>query len=90
MPEQKMAEQKQKKNSSLRTALWILIFIGFLIMEFPGILFINRIEPMLFGMPFIYSFTIIMWVYMCILMLIGYKKNWGSPNTDDESAEGGE
>ena len=59
-----MPEQNGKKNSSLRTALWILIFIGFLIMEFPESLFINRIEPMLFGMPFIYSFTIIMWVYV--------------------------
>lgn len=80
---------EQGKKSSLRTILWTLIIIGFLIMEYPGILFINRIDPMLFGMPFIYSFTIIMWIYMSILMLIGYKKNWGSSNTDDESAEGG-
>jgi cellobiose-specific phosphotransferase system component IIC len=46
-------------------------------MEFPGIFLINRAEPFIFGMPFIYGFTVIMWVLMCVVMFIGYKTNWG-------------
>jgi hypothetical protein len=66
-----------KKTYPLRTALWVLLIIGFMIMEFPGIFIINRIDPMIFGMPFIYSFTIIMWAIMCAILFIGYKTNWG-------------
>ncbi|MDR0689647.1 MAG: hypothetical protein LBG08_05215 [Spirochaetaceae bacterium] len=60
-----------------RILLFLLIFIGFLIMEFPGVLFFNRIDPMIFGLPFIYSFTLIMWAVMVVFMFIGYKTNWG-------------
>mgnify|MGYP000882048914 CR=1 FL=1 len=67
----------EKKRYPLRTTLWVLIVVGFLIMEYPGILFFNKIEPMIFGLPFIYSFTIIMWAIMCVIMLVGYKTNWG-------------
>lgn len=65
-----------KKGLSAKT-IWIMLLIGFAIMEFPGIFFINRIEPMIFGVPFIYSFTIIMWAYMCAILLYAYKTNWG-------------
>ncbi|SMP43756.1 hypothetical protein [Anoxynatronum buryatiense] len=65
-----------KKGLSAKT-IWTLLLIGFAIMEFPGIYFINRIEPMIFGMPFIYSFTIVMWAYMCTILLYAYKTNWG-------------
>ncbi len=66
-----------KQSSTLSKTLWALILIGFAIMQFPGIFFINRIDPMIFGLPFIYGFTIIMWAYMVIIMFIGYKTNWG-------------
>lgn len=57
--------------------LWILILLALAVIEFPGIFFINRIEPVLFGLPFIYSFTLIIWFLLCILMYIGYKLSWG-------------
>jgi hypothetical protein len=60
-----------------KTVLYILIFIGFLLMEFPGVYFFNRIDPVIFGLPFIYSFNLIMWLIMVILMFIGYKTKWG-------------
>jgi undecaprenyl pyrophosphate phosphatase UppP len=69
--------ESEKKRYPLRTLIWVLLVIGFMIMEFPGIFFINRIDPMIFGMPFIYGFTIIMWVFMCIILFVGYKTNWG-------------
>ncbi|WZL73489.1 hypothetical protein QBE52_01790 [Clostridiaceae bacterium 35-E11] len=68
---------KKRKEGVTTKILWILIILGFAIMEFPGIYFINRIEPMILGMPFIYGFTMIMWAYMCIVLLIAYKTNWG-------------
>jgi hypothetical protein len=67
----------ESKRSSLRTILWFLIIIGFMIMEYPGVLFFNRVDPMIFGLPFIYGFNIIMWAIMCTLFLIGYLTNWG-------------
>ena len=57
--------------------LWGLIFLGFALIEFPGIFFINRVEPRIFGLPFIYAFTLIIWFFLCILMFIGYKIKWG-------------
>ncbi len=80
----------EKKRYPLRTVLWILIVIGFLIMEYPGILFFNRIDPMIFGLPFIYSFTIIMWAIMCVIYYVGYRTNWGKGSSFvDGSGKGG-
>lgn len=70
--------------------LWILIIVGFSAIEFPGIFFINRIEPTIFGLPFIYGFTLIVWFYLCILMYVGYKMKWGitkDKNTNSPDAK---
>lgn len=68
----------KKQRTPINKTLWILLIIGFAIMEFPGILFWgHRIEPMIFKLPFVYGFTIVMWIYMCAIMFIGYKTNWG-------------
>lgn len=74
-----------KKNIHIPKILWLAIIIGFAIMEFPGIFFINRIDPVIFGLPFIYGFIIIMWVYMCVILLIAYKTNWGKNRNIKES-----
>lgn len=59
---------------------WVLIILGFLCMEFPGVLFFqNKSEPFLFGFPFIYGFNLIMWAYMCVVIFIAYKNGWGEP-----------
>lgn len=57
--------------------LWGLIFLGFAAIEFPGIFFVNRIDPLIFGFPFIYGFTLIVWFFLCILMYLGYRIQWG-------------
>lgn len=57
--------------------LWLLILMGFAVIEFPGIFFINRIEPRLFGLPFIYGFSLVVWAYLCLLMFLGYRMEWG-------------
>ena len=80
------------KRSKQNKVIWALVIIGFAIMEFPGIYIINRVEPMIFGMPFIYGFIIIMWAYMCAVLYYAYKVNWGhaSKNGDLESEMKGE
>lgn len=57
--------------------LWGLIFLCFAAIEFPGIFLINRIEPRILGLPFIYGFTLIVWFLLCILMYAGYRIKWG-------------
>jgi len=80
-----------KPKYPIRTVLWVLIIIGFALMEFPGVFLLNRIEPMIFGMPFIYGFTIVLWIFMCLLMLIGYRTNWGKGKDfkEQDDLEGG-
>lgn len=68
--------------------LWGLILLGFAAIEFPGIFFINRIEPRIFGLPFIYGFTLIVWFFLCILMYIGYRLKWG--HEDKQNANRGD
>ena len=65
--------------------LWVLIFLAFASIEFPGIFFINRIEPRIFGLPFIYGFTLIIWFFLCILMLVGFKLKWGYQDKNRKS-----
>jgi len=60
-----------------RAALYVLIIVCFSLMELPGVYFFNRIDPFIFGLPFIYGFNIIMWAVMVTLMFIGYITNWG-------------
>lgn len=57
--------------------LWALIILCFASIEFPGIFLINRIEPRILGLPFIYGFTLIVWFILCILMYAGYLMKWG-------------
>ena len=65
--------------------LWAFIFLGFAAIEFPGIFFINRIEPRIFGLPFIYGFTLIVWFFLCIMMYIGYRMKWGHAGKGNEN-----
>ena len=57
--------------------LWVLIVISLAALEFPGVFFINRIYPKIFGLPFIYGFPLVIWVFFCILMYVGYRLKWG-------------
>ena len=69
---------EQKSNLfSLKNLLWILIIAGFAAIEFPGIFFINRIRPYILGMPFLFGFVLLVWGFMCIVMLTAYLTNWG-------------
>jgi hypothetical protein len=66
------------KRSKLTILYLILLIIGFCFMEFPGVFFFkDKIDPYIFGFPFIYGYIIIWWIYMCVIMLIAFLTNWG-------------
>lgn len=66
------------KMSKKSWIILLLVLFGFGAMEFPGVFFIqNKIEPKIFGIPFIYGYMICCWVYMCLVFFYAYKMNWG-------------
>lgn len=64
-------------RNKVKIKIWLMLLIGFALIEFPGIFFINRVYPMVFGMPFIYGFVLIVWGCMCLVLFYAYLKNWG-------------
>jgi len=52
------------------------ILLCFALIGFPGVFFINRIEPAFFNIPFIYWFPFLIWVALCALLFFGYKTGW--------------
>lgn len=66
-----------KRRNKIKLRIWLLLIIGFALIEFPGVFFINRVHPLIMGFPFIYGFVIIVWVYMCFVLFYAYKRNWG-------------
>ncbi|MBQ0079580.1 MAG: hypothetical protein KBS66_06815 [Eubacterium sp.] len=78
-----MRKTKMSAVSKIQIALLVL---GFLAMEFPGILFFKDMaEPRMFGLPFAYGWMLIGWVYMCVVLFWCYISNWG-----EGKDEGGE
>lgn len=74
------------RMSNKTRIIWILLLIGFAAMEFPGVLFFHdKAEPFIFGLPFIYGYTICLWFAMCAILLYAYNINWG-----EKEPEGGE
>ena len=58
--------------------IWGLLIAGFAFMEFPGVFFFEKkADPFIFGLPFIYGYIICCWVFMCVVLFIAYRINWG-------------
>lgn len=61
-----------------RILLAALLVTGFAAIEIPGIFFVcDRIYPFIFGFPFLYGYVILCWLYMCIVLFIGFRTSWG-------------
>ena len=72
-----MSKRKMSGQSKL---IWVLLLIGLAAMEFPGVFFFqNKVDPFIFGFPFIYGYILCWWIYMCAVMLFAYKTRWGQP-----------
>lgn len=79
--------RRNSKLSTIGIVQRVLLLIGFMLMEFPGVLFFKDMaEPRIFGLPFAYGWMLIGWIYMCVIMFWAYKTNWG----EKEPEEGGD
>ena len=55
----------KKKIKIRRWIIGILLGVGFLAMEFPGILLVReRIYPFVLGLPFLYGYTLLLGIYV--------------------------
>lgn len=66
------------KIPAKKILLYSLIIIGFIMMESPVIMLANKIEPIIFGVPFLLFWNLIWWFFVTALFLVGYLTNWGS------------
>ncbi|MGQ9652305.1 MAG: hypothetical protein ACUVXJ_19610 [Phycisphaerae bacterium] len=73
---------RSTRSSRLKTVLYTLIVICFVVAESPLILWANRIEPMILGLPFLIGWVIIWWAVTIVLYLIGYLTNWGEGSSE--------
>ncbi len=76
----------QRPTLTSRSAvIWALLLLGFGAMQFPGVLFFaDKAEPEIFGLPFIYGYQILLWAYMCLVLLYAYRVHWGRPHHAEE------
>ena len=75
----RMNKVKNKiKLNKRKIIIWGLLIIGFGMVEFPGILFVgDKIYPYIFGLPFLYGYILLGWVYICCVLFYAYKTSWG-------------
>jgi len=60
-----------------RIAFTVLIILGLVMMESPIILFVNKVEPTVMGMPFLLFWILFWWAFCTIVFLVAYRMNWG-------------
>lgn len=60
-----------------RILFTILTILGLVMLESPIILWANKIDPMVLGLPFLLFWVLFWWTFCTILFLIAYKFNWG-------------
>lgn len=58
----------------------ILVIVVMLMLEGPFILMANKIEPMIFGLPFLLFWVLLWWLIATILFLVAFLRNWGNNN----------
>ena len=72
---------KIKRNFSGRSVnlkiLWFCIFICFILIGSPLIIYIDKLNVMFLGIPAIYSFVLLLCLLLCGLIFIGYRLCWG-------------
>ena len=72
------ANRKQHIITRRKIVLAVLIVIAFMAMEIPGIFFVRgMIKPFIFGMPFLYGYMFLCWIYVCCILFYAYRTAWG-------------
>ncbi|MCF0230242.1 MAG: hypothetical protein HUJ76_11205 [Parasporobacterium sp.] len=68
----------KKQSTRRKLTIAILLAVGFMVLEFPGILIVgDRTEPFILGMPFLYAYIFSGWIYMCLVMFYAFRTSWG-------------
>lgn len=75
--EQTSVDAKDPAVHRRRRGIYGILLIGFLSIEFPGILLINRIDPWILGLPFLYGFVLLIWAIMTLTLLYAALTAWG-------------
>lgn len=76
--EMKKKTHERKRINKRKLLIGILLALGFGAMEFPGILLVmDRVEPFLLGLPFLYGYILCCWAYMCMVFFYAYRTGWG-------------
>ena len=79
-----------RKMTARSKVYWLLLLAGFMLMEFPGVLFFRYVaEPYIFGFPFIYGFNMVVWFAMVVVIFIAFRDNWGEPKDVESAVKGG-
>ncbi len=60
-----------------RVVLTGLVVLGLIMMESPVILWANKVNPMVLGMPFLLFWVLLWWAFCTVVLLIAFKLNWG-------------
>ncbi len=75
MNENAPINRQQKKRKGI---IIVLLIIGFAAIEFPGIFFVmDKVEPFVMGLPFLYGYALCCWSYLCAVFFYAYKTKWG-------------
>lgn len=73
----------KRKMTGKTKLIVILLLIGFAAMEFPGVLFFQKVsDPFIMGLPFIYGYILCWWAYMVAIMYYAYKTDWGQAKSE--------
>ena len=75
--EQTSEDTKDPAVRRRRSGIYGILLIGFLSIEFPGIFLINRIDPWILGLPFLYGFVLLIWAIMTLTLLYAALTAWG-------------
>ncbi len=71
-------EYNRRAHRVRKTIIIVLLVIGFGAIEFPGIFFVmDKVEPFIMGMPFLYGYIFCWWLYMCSVFFYAYRTGWG-------------
>ncbi|GAK04208.1 hypothetical protein JCM19037_2593 [Geomicrobium sp. JCM 19037] len=61
--------------------LFFVVIVGLAMLQSPLLLLVNRVEPMIFGIPFLIFWIFSWWAFLTIFLFIAYKLNWGYKRT---------
>src|SRR5690554_4950452 len=68
----------RKTLSPRKLAIYGGMLLGFVMLESPMIMIVNKIDPMIMGAPFLFVWNLGWWAFLTGLFLLAYLMNWGS------------